>query len=211
MFCSNCGAKNKEDAVFCIECGHKVGSTPTKSETAPATKKKSSIWRRLLKVVLGFILLIVGISIIGFAYQWYKDLPREMDTLGSISLGMKPVDVTLELGKPNDERINDEGEKGYIYNGYSGIDYIIVFDENDKVRRICSENSYREVMGLGKYDSEERIVNKLGKPSNTSVNAEGTRKFISYAKYNVTFEIEQGDARLVCVTTTEMSYTDEYQ
>lgn len=211
MFCSNCGAKNKEDAVFCIECGHKVGSTPTKTETTPKTKKKSSIWRRLLKVVLGFILLIVGISVIGFAYQWYKDLPREMDQLGSISLGMKPVDVTLELGKPSDEITNDEGNKGFIYNGYSGIEYFIAFDENDTVRRICSENSYREVMGLGKYDSEEKIVNKLGKPSNTSVNVEGTRKFISFAKYNVSFEVEQGDVRLVCVTTTEMSYADEYK
>ena len=24
MFCPNCGAKNKEDAIFCAECGYKL-------------------------------------------------------------------------------------------------------------------------------------------------------------------------------------------
>jgi len=211
MFCSNCGAKNKDDAVFCIECGQKVSPTPTKTETAPATKKKSGIWRRLLKVVLSFILLIVGISIIGFAYQWYKDLPRPVDTLGKVSLGMKPVDVTLDLGKPTDEGVNDEGWKHYFYKDYSTLNYFIAFDENDRVRRICSEAFYNDIFGLGVYDSEDRVVNKLGEPSKTSINQDGLSKFISYSKYNIAFSIEKGSVKAVCVTTTELVFTDEYK
>lgn len=211
MFCSHCGAKNKEDAVFCIECGLKVGTSPTKSEVTQIPKKKSSIWRRLLKVVLGFILLIIGISIISFAYQWYKDLPRPVDTLGKISLGMKPVEVTLDLGKPTEEGVNDEGWKHYFYKDYSTLNYFVAFDENDSVRRVCSENVYNEVFGLGVYDSEDSVVSKLGEPSKTSINQDGLSKFISFSKYNVAFSIQKGSVKAVCVTTTELVFTDEYK
>lgn len=214
MFCSSCGKKNKEDAVFCIECGRKISSIQVKT-VEPITKKKnlSTIWRRLLKVTLSFLLLIVVLSILDFAYQWYKDLPAPVDTLGKISLGMEPVEVTLSIGKPTREDVDGKNRQRYFYNDYAGdSEYVISFDKTSGVQVICTENYIHSVVGLSVYDSERSIIDKLGDPTKTSINKDGLTKFISYNQYKLAFGIKEGSVAAVCVTGTgEVTFINEYQ
>jgi len=217
MFCTNCGNKNSDDVKFCTNCGKDV-NPPLKnersSETEAVTKTGSKKWVSFgVKIVFLIIFVITVINGVAYTYQWYKELPREANQLGVIEIGMKPVEVTLKLGKPeNESRSNETNHLSYTYFKYNNeLEYYIVFDDNERVRRICTMDVYKNIMGLSVYDSEEKILSKLGQPSKTSVNNEGTRKVISFFEYNLAFEIERNRVRFVCVTTTEMSYTDEYQ
>ena len=59
-FCSNCGAKLKENDKFCTECGTKVGGTKGKKKTETKVEKKDTKSVSNNKTKTG---LIVGISI----------------------------------------------------------------------------------------------------------------------------------------------------
>jgi len=170
-------------------------------------KKK---WKLLLKIAGVLVLIGIIIAASVFAYFWYINRPHEANKLGKISLGMSPVDVTLQLGKPSAELVDDDGGKRFVYSGYSAIDYLIKF-ENDSVAFVCTYQYLNEVFGLGVYDSEEKVLKKLGSPSNTSINKEGLTKFISYDKYKVSFGIERGEVDSVCVTKSgKVSFAEEY-
>lgn len=222
MFCTKCGVKNEDVVKFCVSCGEKINTdtatddkgtinetTQNNTKSTPI-KARKSVWKLILKILFIIILIPIVISVLVLSYQWYQDLPRKTDQLGTISIGMKTVDVTLKLGKPDDETTNDAGTLGYTYKDYSGINYFIAFDENKSVRRICTQNSYSEIMGLGVYDSKDTIIRKLGQPSSVSISSDGTRELISFSQYQVAFEIEKGSVKLACVSTTEMKYVDEY-
>lgn len=170
-------------------------------------------WKLVLKVLGGIVLLISLISAGVGGYYWYKNLPHEVSTLGKISLGMSPVEVTLKLGIPTSGHEEDEtaSTKSYLYKGYSTIQYIILFDENDRAALICSQEYYNEVFGLGVYDDEEKIIKKLGEPTNVSINETGTSKMISYSQYKVAFDIEKGDVKTVCVTDSgKATFNNEF-
>jgi len=217
MFCTNCGSENNNEVKFCVKCGKEVKTTDSVTEcteTVKVPKKGFKKWLSIgIKIVWLIILVPVVISALVYAYQWYEELPREANKLGLIEVGMKPVEVTLELGKPDTENRNSETNNlYYIYSKYgSDLDYYVVFDDEERVRRICTMDTYKEVMGLGVYDSEEKVLSKYGQPSKVSVNSEGTRKTISFSEYRVAFEVEKNKVRIACVTTTEMTYSDEYQ
>ena len=124
---------------------------------------------------------------------------------------MSTVEVTLELGKPTEELVDEEGQNRYIYNRFGDMQYIIIFDQNDQAALICTEEYYHEVFGLGVYDDEEKIVKKLGQPTNVSINEAGTSKFISYSQYKVAFDITKGDVKTTCVTESgEVTFANEY-
>lgn len=168
-------------------------------------------WKLVLKISAVIVLLIVVISAGIWGYYWYQDRPHVASTLGKVSLGMSPVEVTLELGKPTEEIIDEENQKRYLYKDYSGLRYIIVFDQVDKASLICTEEYYYEIFGLGVYDSEEKIIKKLGEPTNVSINESGTSKFISYSQYKVAFDIEKGDVKTTCVTESgQVTFSNEY-
>ncbi|MGA2785670.1 MAG: zinc ribbon domain-containing protein [Candidatus Bathyarchaeia archaeon] len=64
MFCSSCGAKNEDNAAFCVNCGGSLGtSAPTTPKTAPAPGQKNAI----LATILNF--LFPGI---GYWYWGYR-------------------------------------------------------------------------------------------------------------------------------------------
>jgi hypothetical protein len=62
MFCSSCGAKNEDNATFCVNCGVSLGaSAPTAHTTAPGQKNA------ILATILNF--LFPGI---GYWYWGYR-------------------------------------------------------------------------------------------------------------------------------------------
>ena len=223
MFCTKCGTKNDDGVMFCVNCGQKMNPDTTtnnvnksnetienNTQSAP-TKRRKSVWKLLLKIVFIIIFIPVVISALTLTYQWYQDLPHPVNQLGSIKLGMKPVDVTLALGKPSQETTDYKNRVRYIYTDYGGkTQYLITFNEQTGASQICSEDYLNDVLGLGVYDDEKQVTNKLGEPSKVSINDEGLVKLISYSQYNIAFGIKEGDVSLTCVTDSEMSFVEEY-
>lgn len=223
MFCTKCGAKNDDIVKFCVNCGQKINTDNTagikdisneivQNNTQPLSKKpRKSIWKIIVKIILILILVPIVISAVTLTYQWYQDLPHPVNQLGSIKLGMKPVEVTLALGKPSQETTDYKNRVRYVYTDYGGkTRYLITFNEQTGASQVCSEDYSNDVLGLGVYDDEKQVTNKLGEPSKVSINEEGLMKLISYSQYNIAFGIKEGDVSLTCVTDSEMSFVDEY-
>lgn len=216
MFCTNCGAKNKDGAKFCVECGkeanpnNQISKQGNKNESESKLKRYSKL---AVKILFILILIPVLISSAVGAYNWYQNLPSEVDELAGITLGMKPVDVTLVKGKPQDERI--DGVLKYLYvDAYKSPKLYIKFADASGeagVLTICSYEYYDDVFGLGEYDSLNSVLEKLGQPTARSINSEGTEQIITYAQYNAAFVISQNQVEAACVTAEDkFSFKEEY-
>jgi hypothetical protein len=180
------------------------------------TKRKK--WRLVAKIVGVLILIGIVIGIGAWAWNWYENRPQVVTKIGDISLGMTPIDVTLALGKPNLEAPatgEDQTSRFYYFDYDNELNYLIRFSKDSGVERavvVCTENSYRKIFGLGKYNDEDKIIEKLGKPTTTSIRADGLAKFISYSQWKVAFSIEKGQVKNVCVTNSgEVKFLDEYK
>jgi len=176
-------------------------------------KKK---WRLVAWIAgLLFLLAIIITSCVWGWYQ-YKNRLQPINKLGSVALGMNPVDVTLAIGKPSQEILPDnfDNKRTYIYTGYT--EYYIRFSgsnekPSDVADVICSDGIYIKVFGLSKYDSEEKVLKKLGAPTSQSIRSDGLVKAISYGKWNVSFEIEKGIISRVCISSDgEIKFINEY-
>lgn len=175
-------------------------------------------WRAFFKVLAVIVAVGAALGISGWLYYQYDNRPQIVTTLNGISLGMSEVDVTLQKGKPDQVSELDPIEDGYrkflLYKGFSdAYTYTILRGQKESmvVTDICDKGGYGRVLGFGEYSSEEDVVEKLGKPSNVSVNEKGTEKILSYQKWNAAFEVAQGAVTKVCVTNQPaMRYSIEY-
>lgn len=174
-------------------------------------------WKLVGKIIGGLFVLGLLIGAGTYAYYWYENLPYEATQLGKVSLDMTPVEVTLELGKPDQDFTEDNGVRRFLYIDYgSTYDYQIKFEKDssgiERVTVACSEDYINDIFGLGVYDQESKIIQKLGEPTNTSVNKEGLLKFVSYSKWKVAFMIEKGAVKATCVTKTgKVGFIEEYK
>ncbi len=174
-------------------------------------------WVLVAKIMTGFIFIIITITAGIYLYNLQKSKPYKMDTLGQVSTGMTPVDVTLQLGEPSIDTTNANGERMFVYSSYGNqVDYQIKFKNdsfgNEMVSTVCSENFLNEIFGIGLYDKETSIIDKLGNPSSTSINSNGLLKFISYNKWGVAFMIEKGGVKATCITDNgSISFINEYE
>lgn len=174
-------------------------------------KKK---WSLVRKVVGGLVILAAIVGSMFWGWNVYKERPRLVTQLGSISLGMTPVEVTLALGKPNNTYISG-GHRRYLYTENGDLEYFVRFSDDmisaERVEEVCSRDYNDEVFGLSKYSPEDEVIKKLGNPTNQSIHKEGLRKMISYPKWKVSFEIEKRDVISVCISEDgSMKYLEEY-
>lgn len=176
-------------------------------------------WRLVAKIVGGLAILGVILGFAVWAWGSYKDRPQPVDTLGSLSLGMSPLEVTLAAGKPDIESKPDEidGSRRYLYKDYSGdVEYFVRFSDvnensDERVDLICTSNYAHHVFGLSKYSSEKEVTKKLGEPTSQSIRKDGLAKIISYENWKVAFEIEKKSVTEVCVSSSgKVSYREEY-
>ena len=64
-FCPNCGTQNSADALFCCNC-------MTTFENTTAAPKKKGVGFLNKKVVIGFVLVLVLVAVVGFAFTLLK-------------------------------------------------------------------------------------------------------------------------------------------
>lgn len=217
MFCTKCGSKNEEGVKFCVVCGHEMNTEEATDKQNESAKKRNL--RDWMKLFFKGVLILIGISVVfsilAGVYYWYQNLPREVNEIAGIQLGMVPVEVTLAKGKPDGESVGDDGKLRYIYvDAYKTPELFIKFANSsgsDGVLSVCSFEYFHDVFGLGEYDSLDRVVDKLGEPTARSISAEGTQQFITYSQYNVAFLLTENEVRQVCVTHEEkVSFIEEY-
>lgn len=175
-------------------------------------------WKTFLKVLAILVALgvVVGVGIWG--YSKYENRPQVMSSLNGIHLGMSEVDVTLQKGEPDKISEIDPTSNGFrkylLFEGSSdSYTYAILRGKKDSmvVTDICDKGGYGRVLGFGEYSTENAVLEKLGKPSNVSINEKGTEKLLSYPQWNAAFEIEKGNIVQVCVTNRpQMRYSTEY-
>lgn len=165
---------------------------------------KHGRWKTFAKV-LG-IALVLGVLIGAgtWFYFKYQNRPQVVSSLNGINLGMSEVDVTLVKGAAdrvlNPDQTPDGSRKTLVYEGsLDSYTYAILrgSKEGMVVTDICDMGGYGRVLGFGTYSSEEDVVEKLGEPSNVSINEKGTRKLLSYPHWNAAFEIEKSDVSKV--------------
>lgn len=173
-------------------------------------------WKLLAKIA--GVLFAIGLLVGGgsYAYYWYQNLPYVATQLGEISLGMTPVEVTLQLGKPGTDSTDNLGMRRFMYAEYGSIDYLVTFEKDatgmERVTIVCSATYHGNIFGLATYNSEEDVIRRLGDPSVTSVHKDGLAKMISYEKWKVAFNIQQGDVESICIAASgKVSYAEEYQ
>lgn len=179
---------------------------------------KSKRWKTFLKVLTIFVAsgVVVGVGIWG--YSKYENRPKVMSSLNGIHLGMSEVDVTLKKGKPDQIAELDTAPDGFrkllVFKASNdSYTYAILRGNKDSmvITDICDKGGYGRVLDFGEYSSEMEVLEKLGEPSNVSINEKGTGKLLSYPQWNAAFEIEKGNIVEVCVTSRpKMRYSTEY-
>jgi hypothetical protein len=155
--------------------------------------------------VIACLVLLVTISIGG--WLWWDSRPEVLTELNKISLGMRKVDVTLALGEP-DGMVS--GLYRYDSRPYGAGQQLVFFNDDDLVSRVSLEGSSPDyLLPDGTYNSE-RAEEKYGKPNYVSINKDGTRQILSWSRYNLAVEFEQGERTLVFLADDGVSYREEY-
>lgn len=186
------------------------------------TKHKK--WIKTIKVLL--FLCVLGALIFAGAlkYNKYQNRPFVVQEFQGVKLDSRQVDVTLTKGKP--AKINksyDAEEKEcdvrLAYTNEYSDEMLIIYlggeDKNSlKVESVCSFNGYGypKLLGLDKYDNEDKIIEKLGEPEYESINKEGTEKMLNYTEWNVAISVKGGRVSSMCATNSEkgMYFNEEY-
>lgn len=166
-------------------------------------------------------LIVAAFLVIGLGYYLWNYVenlppaPSVMTELVGVKLGMSPTDVTLVLGKPDTttEPSFQAGETRFDYS-YPDQNLSITFYGADKYHAkaniICTSQPFAKVLGFDNLSSEQFVLQRLGKPSSTSVSRDGLSKIDSYAQWKVSFFISKGMISEKCLTSSGgMSFSEE--
>lgn len=175
-------------------------------------------WKTFFKCFSVLLGLGGAISLGVWGFLQYENRPQKMDSLNGIHLGMSEVDVTLAKGEPDDQSEFDPTPDGFrkflLYGNFKeSYTYAILRGSKESmiVTDVCDKGGYGRVLGFSKYSSEKSLIEKLGEPSNISINDKGTEKILSFEQWNAAFEIAKGSVIKVCVTSRpQMRYSTEF-
>jgi hypothetical protein len=134
---------------------------------------------------------------------------------------MRPVEVKLAKGAPTHEETakkDDDGtfRMGWVFGDSTDEQLVVLFygrTENDlKVSIVCASGGYDTLLGVGRFNKEEDMRQKLGPPTSESIAADGLSKLVSFKQWKVAFEISKGSVADRCISDSgTVTYKDEYQ
>ncbi len=145
-------------------------------------------WKTAGKVFSVFVLVVAVSYAIFYGYDQYQSRPQSSasEPLAAVTeymgvkLGASRVDVTLKHGLPERESnpIRPDGKKQDVLY-YDGFAVTLSGEEvANFAYMVCSDGSYtygRELLGIGIYESEDRVISLLGAPSSESIDADGLK------------------------------------
>lgn len=154
------------------------------------------------------VILVIGL----LAYD-HLSLRFPVDRFGHAVLGMNEVDVTLIHGEPpNSTELSADGNRKVLtyLRWPETIDYIFLRERNlYTLVRICNDHytpfnahsphSSGELYKLNGETTLRELTGRLGKPSNVSINRDGTRKILSFTFSNLAFEVHRDVVIRSCV------------
>jgi len=117
MFCARCGKENREDAVFCAQCGVNLGRIPQ----AEALQKPLSTKMILLIVAGVSIALAVGIVTLIAVFVWVPNLSHYVVVDGQMMVGAD--------GEPIELVQNPEAEDV----AWAELEHFLAMDDTDKI------------------------------------------------------------------------------
>jgi hypothetical protein len=189
-------------------------------------------WKTVGKVF--GVLILCGVLISGAIWGWYayQNRPQVVTELDGVRLGMTPLEVKLLKGAPTaasemtqepDRSAGGEEPSPATFRlawtfgntqSFGGVLYVVfrgAARDHLKTSIICETDGYDKALGLGRFNSEREIVEKLGSPSEQSIDRQGLKKTISYKRWNVAYEITKGSVSSVCITASgRVRYRHEY-
>jgi len=174
-------------------------------------------WKLAGKIAAGFVVVCAVIGFGLYAWNYIANLPPApsvVTELAGVKLGMSPTDVTLALGKPDvagEPKIkNKETRIDYVYSDPQvDISFYGLDKYTTKVSSICTSVVYTTLLGFDNYSSEVSVIDRLGKPDQTSIAKDGLSKIISYPKWNVAFTISKGAVSEKCISRSGLEFTAE--
>lgn len=184
---------------------------------------------KLVGKVFGVVILI-GAVIGGGVWGWFKyqGRPYIAEELAGIRFGMTQLEVQLAMGEPeislpvrgsedSDPELGRRYGHFWVYGGTDGVERVLTIrfygdaPEELGAAIVCERDGFNKVLGIGRFNSEKTVIDKLGEPTSVSIDSEGLKKYISYEQWGVAYEIEQRKVRRYCIIESgPMTYYTEY-
>ncbi|TCA28430.1 hypothetical protein E0H70_20660 [Rhizobium leguminosarum bv. viciae] len=157
-------------------------------------------WRRiLLWGTLGPLAVLLVVSSLGYAVWRWEDRPKPMESFFGVALRASEQDVRFMKGEPTSK----EASGAWVYDindsvtGQTVASYRVQF-RDAKVRYVfyAPSSGYdpRKEYPFGFSDGTklEIVTGKLGDPSDSSENSDGSARLYSYRDYNAFFGFSRG-------------------
>jgi hypothetical protein len=184
-----------------------------------ATKDRWN-WKRIAKWGVALPLVAAATIALGiWGYSAYQERPVAMGDFEGMKLTSTPADIRFLKGEP---LAKHSTEDQWVYDAHSGSaqpeDAVVLVKFRDgKVRHITYWANERQIVNphlLGfsigsEYDS---VIKTLGEPSHISTSANGLNRILSFEKFKVFYDFEQGKVRAFGVfdpSTGPMKYSKE--
>ena len=187
--------------------------TVIETSTSPNPKKRTTIL-----VVLAVAALVV--TAIGYKYYLSQKI-APVTSLHGVHLGMREVDATLSYGRgPDCHGREDDLTKEIVFHNSSHCSTSLTFHKEagaTTLTKICSNDGFVPVYIKNfrkdyQETDESAILRNLGNPSDVSISKDGTRKVLSFSKFNVAFAIRGGNAEVYCITEDlPLRFKNEYE
>lgn len=156
-------------------------------------------WKRIAKWgLIGPTVVTLIVAGGTYAYSSWTDRPTSQSMFGDIALVATSADVLFVKGEPSSK---DDPDR-WVYNAGRGsasrdaAKYLVMFKDG-RIRFVLYTASEAQIvhpwfMGFDIGTSHNRVVEKLGEPSNSSVSEDQLDRIFSYDKYNAFFSFSQG-------------------
>ncbi|MFH2134518.1 MAG: hypothetical protein ABII81_04975 [Pseudomonadota bacterium] len=184
-----------------------------------ATKDRWN-WKRIVKWGLALPVSCVAILALGiWGLSTYENRPVAQEEFQGIKLNSTPADVRFLKGEPIAKHST---EVSWVYDAHSGSaqpeDAVVVVQfRDDKIRHITYWANERQIvtpylLGFSVGSEYDAVISKLGAPSHVSTSENGLGRLLSFEKYKVFFDFEQGKVRTYGIynpTTGPMKFSKE--
>ena len=160
-------------------------------------------WRRIAKWGLalplaGALIIGAGVNLYEHLYERWEERLTAQTSFGRIALNAKKADVKFSRGEPT----STAGLDAWIYNAGTELaepgaaKYFVRFREG-RIRFVLytandAQIVHPQLMGFTIGTPHERVIEKLGQPSNVANSANDLDRMYSYQTYNVFFSFTQG-------------------
>jgi hypothetical protein len=181
-----------------------------------ATKDRWN-WKKILLWPLG-VIVALAVLVGGGYYTYYQidQRPKPQTSFWGIPLNATETEVRFLKGEPTKR----DGTL-WVYDtdpsSRDGAWYIVRFADDGSLRYVMYSgrgSSIPYLQGISDYSSQETILEKFGKPTNVSTSKDGLKRLLSYAKYNLVFELVQNRVQALGMYDGKgeaMRYSEEAQ